>query len=346
MGLFGFGRKATAGKTSNDADKLFQQAKKLWDNEDYKEAYSMFMKAAGQEEKKSLYYLGMHYLTGKGVDAANALEAAMYFKEAVLAGNEEARQELTKMGYEMLLPKAGSQKKGGIPNSLAQAYPKLHMKRKMEDARCSLKAGDSFTFGRYNDHAMQWQVLERKGNQVLLQSECLLDKVVYATYKPNTSWHQWEGSDLRKWLNQDFYHAAFSGIEKAAILTANTSSVFSKPGSGGDKVFALSIDEELKYYGASYSPQKSETTNKYGPFLKYEWSAKASQFDGEQGINGTRWWLRNTGYSYLYVIVNEKMSHDQMFINISFDITVEAGKSPVYSSKMHARPAIWLDLNA
>ena len=60
---------------------------------------------------------------------------------------------------------------------------------------------------------IEWIVLEKdeENHRVLLLSKYLLDSYCYNESAENVSW---ENCDIRKWLNEDFYNAAFDEKEK------------------------------------------------------------------------------------------------------------------------------------
>ncbi len=84
--------------------------------------------------------------------------------------------------------------------------------------------GSIVYFGAYNNDAIPWEVLDNDGSNVLLVSEHILDTRAYHSADEAT----WSESDLRAWLNGDFYDAAFTNLEKSALL-------------GSDKVALLTL---------------------------------------------------------------------------------------------------------
>ena len=111
----------------------------------------------------------------------------------------------------------------------------------------SAKPGDMLTFGMYPQTAdgtdrtpIQWRVLRRSGRELLLLAEYILDCKQYHGEFTETMWRD---CDLRRWLNQDFYNAAFSAAEKDSITTT----LCSENGDGSpdthDTVFLLSVSE-------------------------------------------------------------------------------------------------------
>lgn len=58
---------------------------------------------------------------------------------------------------------------------------------------------------------------EKEGNQVLLLSKYVLDAKPYNEELEEVTW---ETSDIRQWLNNEFYTTAFNKAEKAKIQTS------------------------------------------------------------------------------------------------------------------------------
>lgn len=85
------------------------------------------------------------------------------------------------------------------------------------------KAGTLFSFGHFEQdnrtsngkEPIQWIVLARDGNKILCISLDILD---YRQYTGSySSYTEYERSDIKNWLEDDFFHTAFSGDERSAI---------------------------------------------------------------------------------------------------------------------------------
>ena len=83
--------------------------------------------------------------------------------------------------------------------------------------------GDIVYFGTYEQDGdlktgkenVQWLVITREENKVILLSRYLLDAQPYHEEKKDVVW---EDSSLREWLNEVFYRTAFSSDERKGIL--------------------------------------------------------------------------------------------------------------------------------
>ena len=79
-----------------------------------------------------------------------------------------------------------------------------------------LEQGEHIMYGSYQGEAIEWRVLDKKGDKVLLLSEYGLDIQPFDT--SDVSRVLWKDSTMRKWLNKDFYDNAFSENEKKNIV--------------------------------------------------------------------------------------------------------------------------------
>ena len=155
------------------------------------------------------------------------------------------------------------------------------------------KVGKTIEFGNYpqdkdgTEKPIEWIVMKKEGNQVLLLSKYVLDAKPY-----NKEWEDvtWETSDIRQWLNNEFYTTAFNKAEKAKIQTSLIKNEDnSKHGTNGgndteDKVFLLSEKETETLFSN-----------------KEERIAKATEYATKSGVyvneeKAACWWLRSPGY--------------------------------------------------
>ena len=121
---------------------------------------------------------------------------------------------------------------------------------------------DTVTFGSYpqsdtngnKKEPIKWIVLEKDeiNHKALLLSKYILD---CQCYNENFGYVTWENCTLRRWLNNTFYNNAFSSIEQNKIQTTNVinnNNILYNINGGNetyDKLFLLSIDETLRYFG-------------------------------------------------------------------------------------------------
>ena len=106
------------------------------------------------------------------------------------------------------------------------------------------KVGDYVKFGNYPQtekgdiQPIEWQVLSREGNKLLVISLHGLDSKRFDEDSNN-----WANSEIRKWLNGEFYSKAFTDQEKKSIKYSNLPDVGTS-----DNVFLLSVKELEKYF--------------------------------------------------------------------------------------------------
>ena len=196
------------------------------------------------------------------------------------------------------------------------------------------KVGDIVTLGTYeqdNDKSngnedIEWIVLEKDGDKVMLISKHILDCQSYHRYSKETTW---ENCTLRSWLNNTFYNCAFSVQEKNAILTTNVKaesvSKYAEAGNDTiDKVFLLSYSEAKKYFSTGYQRIAKLTT-----YAKIRSGRDMNSSDAHW------WWLRTPGFD------NEKAA------NVGWDGEVsDYGAWFAFSdySDYGVRPVIWVDI--
>ena len=132
---------------------------------------------------------------------------------------------------------------------------------------------------------IKWMVLKQDGNKALLLSAYGLDAKLYnEEFKDVT----WETCALRRWLNEDFYNAAFTEDEKNRIISTNVKNSdnpeYNTPGGNDteDKVFLLSIDEAEQYL-TEFERRLSPT-----PYAVKQGAAESYN-------DNSWWWLRSPG---------------------------------------------------
>lgn len=164
---------------------------------------------------------------------------------------------------------------------------------------------ETYTFGSYEQDGdaangkepIQWLVLDRDGDKVLLLSKYALDYQSFMPfYEPVTGPFTWENSSLRRWLNSTFLNAAFNSSERQRLLTTT---VITSPGSlhrengpvnTEDRVFLLSNTEVYAYFA-----NEAATAAEYTAYALSEnpWAGNAT------APGAVDWWLRTTdGYDH------------------------------------------------
>lgn len=184
--------------------------------------------------------------------------------------------------------------------------------------------GKTIEFGQYeqdNDsnngkEPVEWIVLDKQGDEILLISEYCLD---YHSYGYTTTW---ENCSLRKWLNSDFLTAAFSEEDREYILkkTIIDDNDYDDYNATTDTVFLLNVDETEKYFDSNSDRKASATA--------YASSQCDSTLNTE---DGAEWWLR-TLTDYDSIVTIKKDGHISLY------------GEETYAVDVAVRPAIWVSL--
>lgn len=144
----------------------------------------------------------------------------------------------------------------------------------------TIEVGDHITFGSYPQNIapgtgayepepIEWRVLDIQDGKALMISEYLLDARKYDSQS-----NEWENSELRAWLNDEFLNKAFDPEERERLN-----------GIEGDKVSVLTLSESRKYF--SGNNDRMAVTTSY---------ARKNGADHSEGDNSGWWWLRSPGF--------------------------------------------------
>jgi len=178
------------------------------------------------------------------------------------------------------------------------------------------------SFGGYT-----WRVLDEQDDKLLLITEDIIELRPYnAAYEDVT----WETCTLRAYLNGEFY-SKFSEQEQAMILETRNTNLdnqwFETDGGNDtmDKVFLLSLEEVVKYFGDS-GQLKNRPEDIWRIDDQYN-SKRVAKFSNDK----FRWLLRSPGYSRDYVTF---VSNDGFVRLYGIRVDEECG----------VRPALWIKL--
>ena len=286
----------------------YDTAMTLYDAGKYEEAITAFEALKGYRDSAKQIEACQTAIYGEKYNAAIALYNAGKYEEAIIA-------------FEAL---------NGYRDS-AERIKEIEAVLR-ENCTYSLQkasVGSTAFFGSYeqdNDtsngkEAIEWVVLAKENNRILLISKYILDCQKYNRNYVAT----WETSALRKWLNTTFLNEAFNTNEQQCIVSTKVKaeknpSYSTDPGNNTtDNVFLLSIQEANRYF--------SSDAERQGAMTAYARSQQ-SRSSGEH----YNWWLRTIGNgpgSAAYV-------HSDGYV-------YEAG-NPIYNVKFGVRPAMWIDL--
>ena len=186
----------------------------------------------------------------------------------------------------------------------------------------SIKAGDVITFGSFEQdnntsngaEDIEWIVATVEDGRALLLSKYLLYSMPYNSAGDIA----WEESDIRNWMNGEFYNEAFDESEKASIYEVELET--KEPGyarniTTKDHVFLLALsdlgkyfesemgywDETYKvgsdcYYLMTYATPYAEAHGAFNVTLNNKSAKKTVTEHPEfKGVVTCEWWLRETG---------------------------------------------------
>ena len=186
-------------------------------------------------------------------------------------------------------------------------FLKLSVRKGAEEAG---EAVDYMTFGRYPQTAegevqpVEWRVLARENNKALVISRYVLDA---RRFDPESN--DWSESEIRRWLNGEFYNSTFSDEEKVRIISFNQ-----------DNVFLLSREEAEKYFAYEVARRCKPTD-----YAKAKGALEIDDFSYS-------WWLRSPNNSNgVYSVEDDG------------DICINCGD--VYDDDGSVRPALWINLD-
>ena len=141
---------------------------------------------------------------------------------------------------------------------------------------------------------IEWVVLSMEGSDALVLSRHALECMPYSSNYVDTTW---ETSEVRAWLNEDFFDEAFTDQEKEAIRLTRVPNddsqgnfAFDTPAGNDteDYLFLLSCAEAETYLGTDLhllQVYPNEQVKAQGAYVSDESDWKGC----------TRWWLRSPG---------------------------------------------------
>ena len=190
--------------------------------------------------------------------------------------------------------------------------------------QASPRVGDVIPFGEWN-----WRVLDVQDGKALIITENLIEPRPYNVELAEVTW---EKCTLREYLNGEFLQK-FTAEEQRRIAetrVSNPDNLWCGTNGGNntiDKVFLLSLEEVVKYFGDSGQLQ-NEPGDK--PYIDDQYNSARIAMD----VNGNPWWwwLRSPGFSSGYAA----SVYDEGYVHVyGFDVIAD---------HLGVRPALWLNL--
>ena len=266
------------------------------------------------------------YLEGMGV---NDLPMILYRRQSFTTGERDRliSRITAQLGISPSAKPAGvpapSAKPAGVPANMKPV--------RLSAVNREVQVGTRIQFGKYPQGAkgqvepLNWLMLGIERDRMLLITEKLIDHV---KYNDNYESVVWETCTLRRWLNQDFLHAAFNESESARIAEVTLQNPDNPEyGTNGgratrDKVFVLSIDEAAQYFLSASERTAYETAcafTKRGFMDRFMLAG-----------NTVNWWLRTPGLNNLLTVA----------VSGCGDI-IPSGLT-VSQNRVAVRPALWV----
>jgi|GEM_PF-579914 len=188
----------------------------------------------------------------------------------------------------------------------------------------TVTAAEIIKFGGYD-----WRVLDVQDGKALIISDKLLERRPYRYYDENITWAD---SEIRAYLNGEFYNS-FSTADRARIVQITNQNPdnpwHGTPGGVDtrDRIFLLSLDELVRYFGDSGRLQTipAKKSNIDDQFTE---NRIAYDMDGKTPF----WWLRSPGID----------SRHAAGVDFRGFISVNGANVvwPIYG----VRPAMWITL--
>lgn len=205
-----------------------------------------------------------------------------------------------------------------------------------------------------------WLVLDKQEDRMLLLSEKIIEKRPY--HLTNTE-ITWENSDIRHYLNGAF----FGSLPKAdreriiEVRNENPANPWYKTNGGNvtyDRVFLLSIDEVIRYFGDSgqkdnrpKNPSLDWLKDEYLFYLSDEYNINRRAVDDTGCV--AHWWLRTAGAETRYAAMvygkdkNDEFDHGDICVCgegaawIDGHMVFDKGSGGL-AAENGVRPALWI----
>ena len=199
--------------------------------------------------------------------------------------------------------------------------------------------GSLMEFGGYN-----WHVLDVRDGRALIITENIVRARAYHNAPEDVTWAT---SDMRRYLNSEFYEsfreADRARIAETVIINADNQWLGTPAGNDTtDKIFLLSIEEVVRYFGDSGMFARGTDPNErvqgwvFDPDILgiYEWGIHDQYSSARIAANAEGevlwWWLRSPGMSALNVA------------GVFYEGYILLTNILATSSTGGVRPALWL----
>ncbi len=167
--------------------------------------------------------------------------------------------------------------------------------------------------GEYHGQPIEWYIIDKAPQKVLIISKYGLDSVIYSTTKCKS----WGESNLRQWCKQ-FYGEVFSMSQRTKIeetLLSDGDNQFL------DQVFVLSLSEAKKYFENAEEKEVQAT----------DYALSRGVYKGRRG--NCRWWLRSEDGISLFA-AGASPNNEFNYVEVEADSSFPA-----------VRPTCWINWN-
>ena len=198
----------------------------------------------------------------------------------------------------------------------------------VERPDASTVSRDLIRFGKYN-----WIVLDVQDGMALVLCETSVDFMSYIGGEIHPT--VWQNSAARIWLNKGFLSDSFTAeeidriIETNVVTKANPWFKIAGCADTKDKVFFLSIEEVVQYFGDSGALSGRNDEDSWAISDVYNEDRATTYLDS--GIS-TWWWLRTPGMNDIYTSCIDK------------DGSINVGGEYAGGGGGGVRPAMWIKL--
>lgn len=201
-------------------------------------------------------------------------------------------------------------------NSLVSNIDSAMLLREYSD-ESNIDSIDKVIFGSNNGTPLEWVVLDRVGNKALLISKLIIENEVYDT-SLNVSYSD---SYIRNYVNTVVYDKYFTEDEKKIILDTTIDNT-------SNKLFILSKDDFVKYFGSNMKNNKKATTHITDELRMSRNNITIANKPGAWYHGNSSYWLRDTlgNGNAMYVGYSGRLNTDGDIMTINDGI----------------RPAMWI----
>ena len=304
--------------SSRATETFYNQAKSLYKNKEYDKAFQMFRKLGSYEESRQyvIDILDIHYNEAvKLYNSKKYPEAAAAFEN--LDGHRDSRIRAYESWYAQAVLLLQSKKYDEAVPFLKKAKNYADSKKLVDEIEglkslVPYETGDSLFLGRYKEREIEWKVLYKDYESMLLICSAGLD-----VKKFDAKSSSWEKSSLRKWLNGDFIKSWNEGDRKKLIPYKY------KGSKENDKVFLLNTGD-----AASLFKNDKERIAEAGEAALKN-SAKTGGKPPKDVFYGW-WWLQSEG-----------LMKGRAAVVVPDGIIMFSGIDPA-SFGIMVRPAVWV----